>query len=319
MELLKKPKFSKMILATLVVMFIATGIYFIYDSGAMRRSEVKVGAYTTTYGELSILESKLGGQKFDAFLWYGAITQNFDSNFGTRLKNDGRVLQLGWEPRNPSGNPVNQPEYSLKKISNGTHDVDIRKWAGQLKAHGAPVYFRPMSEMNGNWASWCGTVNGNTPTDYVPAWRHIYDIFQEEGASNVKFVWSVNNKNFPSTESNEIKNYFPGDNYIDYVGISGYDHGGTEFNGVFKDQYSKILRLRTRKPIIIVETATAGTGGTVKADWISKIPNQLTRNFPRVEQFYWFSANKEKDWRIDSDTKSVNAFKNMMMVRPFKY
>ncbi len=49
-----------------------------------------------------------------------------------------------------------------------------------------------MSEMNGDWTSWCGTVNGNVPSDYIPAWRHVHDIFVQEGASNVKFDWSPN-------------------------------------------------------------------------------------------------------------------------------
>lgn len=37
-----------------------------------------------------------------------------------------------------------------------------------------------MCEMNGGWSSWSGTANGNTPADFIPAWRYMHDIFIEE-------------------------------------------------------------------------------------------------------------------------------------------
>jgi hypothetical protein len=300
---MKKNKLNRkyLLIAGLILALVVIGAVATFASSPRRAFPGKIGAYAPTYGEYIALEKKIG-VKFDSFLWYQAITQDFDTNLGGWLKADGHALQLAWEPRDPSGDPVNQPNYTLKNIASGKHDDRIRALASQLRSYGGVVYFRPMSEMNGDWASWSGTKNGNVPSDYIV----------QEGATNVKFVWSPNNRSYPSTATNDLKVYFPGDNYVDYVGISGYNQGKPEesFEKVFGLTYDKISRL-SRKPFIISETATYDSYR--KAAWINSMNNSLTSGrFKRVSQVYWFSANKEKDWRVDSSPASLVAFKNFM-------
>ena len=60
-----------------------------------------------------------------------------------------------------------------------------------------PIWFRPANEMNGSWTPYYGD-----PTNYVKAWRRMYNIAEQLGvtAYNV-FVWSPNSVSMPGTGS----------------------------------------------------------------------------------------------------------------------
>ena len=49
------------------------------------------------------------------------------------------------------------------------------------------------------------------------AWIHTWTLFQQEGATNVEWVWCPNNGNYP------YKGFYPGDRYVDWVGVDGYN------------------------------------------------------------------------------------------------
>ena len=88
---------------------------------------------------------------------------------------------LTWEPWKPpkiAGKLVpNQPRYRLARIAAGKFDRYLHRYARQVKAYGGPLILRPFHEMDGFWYPWGGTANGNTPLDFVRAWRHVHRIF----------------------------------------------------------------------------------------------------------------------------------------------
>lgn len=294
-------------------------------------SDLKVGVFLPdpdhpgeeipTVGDVQNFESTIGRQ-VDVFLWYESISESFYSDYFRPMAQDGRIIQLSWEPHAFGRDPLNQPEYRLERITAGDWDNEIRRWAGELRDFGYTVYFRPMSEMNGNWVTWGGTVNGNTPDDYIPAWRHIHDIFVQEGAANVKFVWSPNRDGSAADAQSTFNTYYPGDAYVDYVGINGYNWG-TLYNTpqwtsswqlieeVFGYSYD-VFTSRTSKPLMISETASTEVGGS-KAQWITDAFARLPVRFPRIESITWFNINKETDWRINSSAASLEAFRNAML------
>ena len=210
---------------------------------------------------------------------------------------------------------VDQPAFSLKSISSGTYDSYLRTYARDAKAFGKTVWLRPLHEMNGNWYPWGGTVNGNSPADFVDAWRHVRAIFTEEGATNVKFVWAPNNDSVPDTSANAIEAYWPGDDHVDYIALDGYNFGAgsswstwRSFSSVFGASYATVTRLSS-KPLIITETGCSTQGGD-KAAWIAEMFRVLPASFPRIEGIVWFNVDKERDWRIESSPESLSAFKN---------
>ena len=227
-------------------------------------------------------------------------------------------MQLAFEPHDPSKNQVDQPQYRLTTITSGQHDRDIYRWARQIKAFGHPVYFRPMCEMNGNWSPWAGTVNGNSPEDYIPAWRRIHNIFRIVGANNAIFVWSPNRDGSQPSAQTTFDLYYPGDPYVDLIGLNGYNWGlmyntptwtsrWQSFSEVFGHSYAVYTR-RTNKNMMISEMASTESGGS-KAAWIKDAFTQIKYYYPRIKQATWFNANKETDWRFHILGPNLASFK----------
>jgi beta-mannanase len=201
----------------------------------------------------------------------------------------------------------------LSAITGGSKDAYIRSFADAAKAYGGEVWLRPFHEMNGNWYPWGGPVGSNSPSQLVQAWRHVHDIFAAEGASNVKFVWCVNNDSVGGDSSNKISAYWPGDDYVDYAAIDGYNAGDTQdwsswrsFKDCFSSAYGSITSL-TSRPVFIAETSSVESGGS-KAQWIHDMFTAVPKYFPRMVGVCWFDANLSSDWRIDTSSASADAF-----------
>lgn len=256
------------------------------------------------------------GRRADIFLWYQSIDEDFDGATLAGLASGGRIIQLSWEPI-PGNKAINPADYQLKKFARGDFDTDLRRWAREMRDFGYPVIIRPMCEMNGNWTLWSGVTNGNTPADYIAAWRHMHDVFIAEGARNVAWDWSPNRDGSTADAVNTFNNYYPGDAYVDYVGFSGYNWGTMynssawvsswqSFEEVFGYSYD-VMAARTNKPIMLSESASTELGGD-KAAWITDAFDQLPVRFPRVVSLTWFNLIKETDWRIESSAASQQAF-----------
>ena len=79
------------------------------------------------------------------------------------------------------------------------------------------------------------------------------------------------------------------------------------FTQVFQYSYDE-LAARTTKPIMICEMGSTEKGGG-KAAWTTDTFSKLKTRFPRVVSLTWFNINKETDWRIQSSTRNLKAFR----------
>lgn len=205
-----------------------------------------------------------------------------------------------------------QPAIDLDAIASGGCDWYLRPYARAAAAFGHEVWLRPMHEMNGNWYSWGGTVGDNTPDDFIRAWRHVRDVFIQEGATNVKFVWCPNIESIPNTSANAIARYWPGDTYVDYMALDGYNFGEGDgihwrsFESLYTPAYQTLIAL-SDKPMFIAETGCATNGGD-KAAWIAEMFRVIPQRFGRFIGMGWFHANCDRPWRVDTSVASVQAF-----------
>lgn len=209
---------------------------------------------------------------------------------------------------------LNQPEFSLSTIIAGQHDEYIRQWATQARDWGHPFFLRFNWEMNGRWFPWSERVNGNQPGQYVQAWRHVHDIFTEVGAQNVTWVWCPN---VMVPNSIPIETLYPGDEYVDWLCMDGYNSGTNPlrpdrwrtFAELFGETYAALVSLSPNKPIMIGEVATTEVGGSKEA-WIHEaLTYDLPSRFPAVKAIVWFNwSDRGMDWAIESSLESQRAF-----------
>jgi beta-mannanase len=246
--------------------------------------------------------------------WHAGKYQPFYADDYERVRLRGAIPMINWSSWDYS-NGVNQPDFRLAGIADGRHDDYIRQWALGAKAWGHPLFLRFDHEMNGWWQfPWSEQVNGNRPGDFVRAWRHVHDIFVEVGATNVTWVWCPN---IAGPGTTPLASLYPGDQYVDWVGMDGYnwgtDRGNTwqSFAQVFGDTYDQLRRLAPAKPIMLGEWASSENGGS-KAAWIADaLGVQLPLRYPMIKAIVWFNWNDDDpqlSWTVESSSASAAAF-----------
>lgn len=201
-------------------------------------------------------------------------------------------------------------------ITNGSKDAYLNAFADAARNYGGEVWLRPFHEMNSNWYPWAGASAGNSAPKVVAAWNHVKQVFASRGATNVKFVWCVNNESVPNTAANAISAYWPGDANVDLLAIDGYNFGTSaswstwrSFSSVIGSSYATVTAL-SAKPLFLAETGCVEQGGS-KAAWITDMFAQIRTRYPRIAGVCWFNVNDPSantDWRIDSSAASLTAF-----------
>jgi Glycosyl hydrolase family 26 len=219
----------------------------------------------------------------------------------------GAVPMITWEPRAADGHG-----FPLGEIAAGRFDRYLRRAAGSAQLWGKPLLVRFAHEMNGTWYPWGRGVDGNTARDFRKAWKHVVDLFRFHGATNVRWVWSPNED---SGGNLQFAPLYPGDKWVDWVAMDGFDFGGTigwpSFTAIFGSTYERMAELSDR-PMMIAETA-AGEDGGDKAAWIASALGRELPRFPRLRAVVWFDEEvPNADFRVDSSEASVGALRQAL-------
>lgn len=215
-----------------------------------------------------------------------------------------------WEPwRWLDNGGYDTESFTLQSIADGAHDDYLYWWADSLAAFKRTIYLRFAHEPNGTWYPWSAT-KGTPPSTYVAAWRHIHRIFEEKSATNVKWVWAPN-VSFPGSTS--ISETYPGADFVDVVGIDGYNWGTSQASShwiaprdLFDPTVKELRAMAPGKPMVVTEVGCTDLGGD-KAAWIRQLVSYLNRD-RNIAGFIWFDHDKETDWRMGSTPESAAAF-----------
>lgn len=266
--------------------------------------------------------------------YFSGFDEDFRSDAVQRSWAKGEMPLLTWESRPiaDANDVTSSPDYSLPKIIDGDFDAYLTTYAQDIVATGLPLALRLDHEMNSTWYPWNeddghgNGINGNRPGDYVRMWQHVHDVFEANGANEyVAWVWSPNRVN-RLTKTHKTLEYtaslYPGDDYVDWVGMSGYsrppyDEGAVSFDQTFGDTLDQLRRI-SDKPILLSEIGASETGGN-KAAWIDTLFDALADPAnDDIIGFSWFSLavtgftegeRMTNDWRIDSRSDSTEAFR----------
>ena len=188
-----------------------------------------------------------------------------------------------------------QPRGIARQIADGTHDVYVKRWARDARNYGKPLVIRFMHEMNGDWYPWSTTSYGNSPADYSAAWRHVHDLFRAAGATNVRWVFSIDALAAGTpTSRRTLDHFYPGDQYVDWVGLSGFnwsqdDSGGKlAYDRVFRPAYEIVKGYG--KPIMLTEMGSAAASPETTRRWVRDAMYSTPTRFPRVKALVFYDA-----------------------------
>jgi mannan endo-1,4-beta-mannosidase len=222
--------------------------------------------------------------KFEAFSSGRTLTGYADES---RRKGIHRLM-VSWEPWTPVPSALGvgaqsrpQRGYRNIDIARGVQDRYIVHFARELARFPGTVFLRYAHEMNGYWYPW-----SREPRAYRWAWRRIVRLFDVAGARNVRFVWSVNANLYESEHvwRATLRRYWPGRRYVDLVGTTMIDFGGTKDYTVreFAPRL-RALRKLYRKPVVLAETNTEARGA---AGWLQDLRG-LLRRMPWIRAVFW--------------------------------
>ena len=284
------------------------------NGGGLAKFEPVYGTYLGMYSEL---DPQMGNQytrseqfynkKHALYLAYTQWGKPFPRQYAVNAKAAGAALQIAFEPMN-----------GLDEVKDGEY---IRQWAAAAKATGLPIFLRYASEMNGNWVPWHGD-----PAKYIEKFKLVHDIMEQE-APNVAMVWSPGD-----VPINTMSAYYPGDAYVDWVGISMYstpyengDSSKPQLGLGPVDRLDEIYRLYAdRKPVMISETAV--THGTVTdgkswTDWgvmnLERVYEIMTKQYPRLKAITYFNRGATQPGVTDNfllrdNTAMMDAYKRLI-------
>jgi mannan endo-1,4-beta-mannosidase len=224
------------------------------------------------------------------------------------------VPMITWEPFTGQATPSDVDA----RVARGEYDSYVVAWARRLKlflsgpdgVYGSRddrrAYLRFAHEMNGNWYPWAPGSGGNTPADYVNMWRRVHGIFAAQGLdpTRLQWVWAVNAQDVGGYRAEE---FFPGDPYVDWVGVDGYNWGTSDPKAswvspsrVYDPMVSR-LRAISRRPLSVSECATTSSTATAssvqaKSQWITDFYDYAGSR--DVRMVAWFNTDKETDWAV---------------------
>jgi mannan endo-1,4-beta-mannosidase len=185
----------------------------------------------------------------------------------------------------------NPRDQKLSAIAAGKYDDWIKSFAQEVGAlhHKIALSFAP--EMNGWWDPW--GAPDSTPAAYVAAWRHIHNVFHREDVTNVTWTWQID-------DCCESHGWWPGAQYVNWVGVDGYLRHARSFSVVFSGRIKEV-RTFTHKPILIAETAVA-PGSRWEANVVGLFAGERKDHLLGV---VWFDSNAQARWRIDNDPAAL--------------
>jgi hypothetical protein len=196
---------------------------------------------------------------------------------------------------------INPRLVNITSIADGHYNKYLLRYARAVKKFKHTIAISFGHEMNGSWYPWgYKHVSGAA---FVRAWRTIHRQFTKVGARNVVWVWTVNRE---GPGISPLKNWWPGNAYVNWVGIDGhYIHPADTFNSTFGATIRGIRKL-TSDPVLIAETAVAPG---------SAQPGQLANLFtsaghaPGILGFVWFNIDARYHWHLGSDLAGEDEFR----------
>ncbi len=230
--------------------------------------------------------------------WYKG--RSFPIETATWIRSTGSIPFIRLMLRSSPQQNVSERMFTLDRIINGTFDNDLRRWADAARNFSSPLLVEYGTEVNGMWFPWNGYWNGGGaigPEKFRDAYRHIVQVMRNEGANNIVWVFHANDDDVPNEPWNYVENYYPGDKWVDWIGVSVYgaqspiDNNTRQFREMMDQVYPRLASLNATKPIVLLEFGASGGNPKVdQAVWAGNaLANLTTFRWPRVIGFSWWN------------------------------
>lgn len=284
------------------------------------RNESKAGTYFGTCNTFDAGES--------AFLLYVRFGSEKISDFGYRIHDTSQdyILEVAW-----NAYPENKSFFD--GINSGKWDSYINEQLSYLGTLSGKIMLRFAAEMN------CWPENTNNGAANAKAFKDAYIRIAKKARTLCPKVALVFSPNDVSNRNVKVSDFYPGDAYVDWVGMSSYRnisataeaHGKASGNDAYfcrGDYENQILQVHSvvelaeqhKKPVMISECGfcyKAPDGKQTEAHAVKALKEFYTwinRVYPSVKLVLYFDTNNgSSNQYLLSGNAKVNAAYNSMV------
>ena len=242
----------------------------------------------------------------------------------------GSVPLIYWSPWGPPYDQGGQKpdQFSLARIVAGQCDAYIDQWAAGAREFGRPLLVSFACEPNSDWFPWGGKLNGGEgagPELYVRAYRHAVDRVRAAGAGNVAWVFHANSTSHPNRQWNAMSAYYPGADYVDWLGMSVYgqltpgdgDEDWIDWKTAMEHAYKTLCALDPAKPVMLAEWGVGEfpASGDKAAFVRDAFAAMNAGRYPRLKAAVFWSErwqNKDESYsnlRVNSSAAALKAYR----------
>ncbi|MDO5629521.1 MAG: glycosyl hydrolase, partial [Mobilicoccus sp.] len=132
---------------------------------------------------------------------------------------DNQRIPNGFQGTLDVGVPLWPNNGNLATARNGGYNADWERMAREISAKYPDAYIRLGWEMN--LPGWAHAAYPNTANDWKQAYRHAVNSIRK-GGPELRIAW-VPNAGRGQTGTEDARMFYPGDEYVDYIGINSYD------------------------------------------------------------------------------------------------
>lgn len=225
---------------------------------------------------------------------------------------NGSVPMITWEPWESlflKSEKVDEPDKEKKvfnNITSGAFDAYLYRFAMQVKSLNRPVFLRFAHEADNPFYPWSPT-GGNTPKDFKNAWKYVHNYFSRNGVYNAIWVWNP-------WKPDEINSYFPGNNYVDWIGVTNLNYGSYSSAKKWFSMAQLYYPFHVNPiftsgiPVMLAEMGSLKSEGK-QNDWFKGAFNLARQKFPEIKGTVFFNSALDQnlpdgikgdhlDWRI---------------------
>lgn len=228
--------------------------------------------------------NQLVGRQHPIIMYFSDLTSGLDGYLFDQLRDQVDPSPLPYVQMDPV------PNIKLWDVAIGLYDAQLRASAQGARDFGKPIIIGFAHEFNLSYSPFYGD-----PAAYIAAWRHVHRVFDQVGATNVQWLWPPNYKSDrPDLPKSDYNLYYPGDDYVDWIAVYGFNWGNdfskgpgwVEYDYLF-DEFMWNTACRYDKPLMVGPTGSIEGPGS-KAQWIANLYSGA-KAYPNIRAVVWFN------------------------------
>jgi hypothetical protein len=261
-----------------------------------------------TSAAVAALESA-GGRPFDFVYRYHDVNDQVPDDAERTAVAANKLLHLAITSKDfRRGDP--QP-ITWADFASGRFDAMLTAQAKGVASLKVPVFMT--FEQEASQRQKVGVLG--TPEEFIRAWKHLHQIYDEAGAKNAIWVWVMTGS---ADNLDNAASLWPGNDVVDWISWNVYNQSGCSSNRIDVSKYVSFedkmkifyefvkkrgpsLQMDPDKPMMISETGSAKYPGDLKrtGDWYAGIPGTL-RKYPQIKAVtVWDSIDEGCNYDID--------------------